>query len=199
MDKYSTLEDYDLTEPEAPYMFTDLDSRPRRQLKLTEKGSSLFQEQCDVYIHNLLTMGRNLETLLHCDISVYEGKQLYDLGQKLNSCFDEYRSLSDEYLVFLSRHNTHESALEQSSHMVVRRTYMERAEMLACSISKKLSVKTVTPSQKSLSSVSRYQRSVIQKRLSLEATKARLDFVKKENELKQHALKIQTELEELAV
>lgn len=120
---------------------------------------------------------------------MYEGKQLSELGQKLETCFDEYKTLSNEYLIFLSRHNTHESSLEQSSHMVIRRIFMERAEMLARSISKKLSsAKAVAPSQKSSSYSSCSHCSLTKKRQSLEAAKARLDFVKTENELKQLAV-----------
>lgn len=68
--------------------------------------------------------------------------------------------------------------------------------MLAHSISKKISsAKTVALSQNSWSYSSCSQRSLTKKdRLSLEAAKARLDFVKKEN-----AVKIHVELEELGV
>ena len=67
--------------------------------------------------------------------------------------------------------------------------------MLAQSISKKRSsAKTVALSQKSSSYSSCSQRSLTKKRLSLEAAKTRLDFVKKEN-----AVKIHVELEELGV
>ncbi|XP_055997868.1 uncharacterized protein LOC125646037 [Ostrea edulis] len=197
--KYSDPEDlYFLTDPDS--MLSSLDVRPKRQLKLTEKGSSLFHEYCDVYINKLLSLGRNLETLLQYDISVCKRSELSELGLKLDSSFNDYKHLSDEYLEFLSRNNTHESSLEQTSHMVVRRTYMERVEILARSISKKLSsMQSPTPSAKSSSSSSsQSHHTVLQKRLSLEAAKARLDFVKKENTLKQHALNIQAELEELA-
>ena len=66
-------------------------------------------------------------------------------------------------------------------------------EMLAHSVSKeRSSAKAVALSQKSSSYSSCSQRSLTKKdRLSSEAAKARLDFVKKEN-----AVKIQVELEE---
>ena len=116
---------------------------------------------------------------------MYEEKQLSELGEKLET-------LSNKNLIFLSPHNTHESSLEQSSHMVEDVLIWRSWDVSTLYFQET----TVALSQKSSSySSCSYVLSVHwQKRLSLEAAKTRLDFVKKEN-----AVKIHVELEELGV
>lgn len=51
-------------------------------------------------------MGRkNLKILLHCDISVYEGKQLSEFGQNLDACFDiKHSAMNNLYFYHVTIH-----------------------------------------------------------------------------------------------
>ena len=189
----------------------ELHEREKRTIKLTEKGQSWFLEESDKYVNKLRSIGDNLVHLLKFNPSehYYSDDELTDIEQKLKECYDNYEHVSDGYLNFLSRHNTQESALEQSNHTSVRRTYADRVNTAKHVIFTELGRRATKPKTESKRSVthkssSRHSRSsgtsvstIIDKKIKAEAAKARLKFIKKEVELKRSAAAIQADMDEL--
>ena len=142
-------------------------------------------------MNKLRSIGDNLVHLLKFNPSAhyYSDDELTDIEQKRKECYDNYEHVSDGYLNFLSRHNTQESALEQSNHTSVRRTYADRVNAAKHVIFTKLGCRATKPKSKHLvthKSSSGHSRSsgtsvstIIDKKIKAEAAKTRLKFIKK--------------------
>ena len=95
----------------------------------TEKGRQYFADSCETYKRKLNDLVSHLDTyarLTSETITAWPRLQKVETSQRLSEIFSKFQNLSDEYLNFLARHNTEESALEQSHHSYLRKTYADR-------------------------------------------------------------------------
>lgn len=180
-----TQEDTDFDQP------TEHEKRLR---SLTEKGLESYVSKCAKYGEQLRKSTERIETLSaqipDCINSRIAGESL---ANDLNVEYNQYRLLSSEYRAFLDRANTQQSKEDLSSHSDLESKYSQLAET---AISQLLSVKLESVSRTSQhhrspagsvhsSKVSSKISSVItMKRAEAAAARARLEFAKKETELR---------------
>ena len=176
----------------------------------TEKGRQYFADSCETYKRKLNDLVSHLDTyarLTSETITAWPRLQKVETSQRLSEIFSRFQNLSDEYLNFLARHNTEESALEQSHHSYLRKTYADRVSTYTLLLSVRDNDRVSQGSVCSGKSRSKSCRStgsaasvstLVDKRMKAEAARARLQFIRRETELQCSAAAIQANMNELA-
>ena len=176
----------------------------------TEKGRQYFADSCETYKRKLNDLVSHLDTyarLTSETITAWPRLQKVETSQRLSEIFSKFQNLSDEYLNFLARHNTEESALEQSHHSYLRKTYADRVSTYTLLLSVRdndrisqgsvCSGKSRSKSCRSTGSAASVS-TLVDKRMKAEAARARLQFIRRETELQCSAAAIQANMNELA-
>uniref|UniRef100_A0A8W8MDH0 Uncharacterized protein n=1 Tax=Magallana gigas TaxID=29159 RepID=A0A8W8MDH0_MAGGI len=160
----------------------------REHRTLSEKGLMFYQSRVDHLSAKLTRVGKDLYSLLNTTIC--EETDIELLSKRLFEVYKTYENLSSDFLNFLIRHNTDDSAREQAGLTLIKATYAQRVEQFVKKMdsvhrvrepkTKSNSFKSARSSSKSSSVASLLGR----QRAKREAAKVKLMFAEQEAMLK---------------